>query len=119
MGAHLAVSRGYYQTMVYRLMVLGGAASRAAGNTYVVNVQQRQTPTAASFAKSSIAGSTRTRTEAKGRASQRGAVRAVGRHRGNRRFPCRQSPGQSGERFRDPAQGKRIADDRIFEVTRP
>jgi dolichyl-phosphooligosaccharide-protein glycotransferase len=31
----------YYQTMVYRLMVLGGAATRPANNTYVVRIRQR------------------------------------------------------------------------------
>ena len=69
----------YYQTMVYRLMVLGGAASRAANNTYVVNVRQRQDVSGREFCEVVDRWQYATPEEAKLTASQRGAgFEAVG-----------------------------------------
>jgi oligosaccharyl transferase (archaeosortase A-associated) len=39
----------YYQTMAYRLMVLGGAAAQSANNTYVVRISQRNDTTGRPF----------------------------------------------------------------------
>ena len=69
----------YYQTMVYRLMVLGGAASHPANNTYVAEIAQRQDANGRSFCEVVNRWQYAQPAEAKQSASQRGAgFEAVG-----------------------------------------
>ncbi len=69
----------YYQTMAYRLMVLGGAAARAAGNTFVVSIRQRQDINGGGFCEVVEQRAFASVAEAKANAAQRGAgFEAVG-----------------------------------------
>jgi len=112
----------YYQTMVYRLMVLGGAASRAAGNTYVVKVQRRHDANGREFCEVVDRWQYGNPEEAKATASQRGAgFEAVGLTPWQPAFSVPAIAGlKVASEFRDPAQGTNESPMiRIFEVTRP
>ena len=111
----------YYQTIVYRLMVLGGAASRPTGNTYVVQVRQRSDDNGRGFCEVVDRWQFATPEEAKAMASQRGAgFEAVGLTPWQPAFSVPAIAGlKVASEFRDPAQGTNESPMiRIFEVTR-
>ena len=96
----------YYQTMAYRLMVLGGAASAPINNTWVVRKQQRFDATGREFCEVSDAQSYPSAGEAKQAAALRGPeFVAVGRTPWQPAFPA---PAIAGLRvvqeFRQPEQ---------------
>ena len=112
----------YYQTMVYRLMVLGGAASRPVNNTFVVNIQQRQDVSGRSFCEVVNRWQYADAEEAKVTASQRGAgFEAVGLTPWQPAFSVAAITGlKAASEFRDPAQKANESPMiRIFEVTPP
>lgn len=112
----------YYQSMVYRLMVLGGTAVTPANNTYVVQTRDRVDTNGRRFCE--VVGRTQhaTAAEAKQAAQQRGAgFTAVGLTPWQPAFP---TPAISGLRevaaFRDAGQQASEAPMvRIFEVAKP
>ena len=109
----------YYQTMVYRLMVLGGAAARATDNTYVVHVRQRQDVNGREFCEVVERWRYANAEEAKAAASQRGAgFEAVGLTPWQPAFSVPAIAGlKVASEFRDPAQGANESPlIRIFEV---
>ncbi len=109
----------YYQTMVYRLMVLGGAAARAAGNTYVVQVRQRRDVNGREFCEVVERWQYANPEEAKAAASHRGAgFEAVGLTPWQPAFSVPAIAGlKVASEFRDPAQGANESPlIRIFEV---
>jgi hypothetical protein len=109
----------YYQTMVYRLMVLGGAASRAAGNTYVVQVRQRSDANGSAFCEIVERWQHANSDAAKAMASQRGAgFEAVGLTPWQPAFSVPAIGGlKVASEFRDRAQGPNESPMiRIFEV---
>jgi asparagine N-glycosylation enzyme membrane subunit Stt3 len=111
----------YYRTMVYRLMVLGGNASRAVNNTWVVNTQTRQDVSGRPFCEVINRWQYADPAEAKRTALQRGAgFEAVGL---NPWQPAFSVPAIAGlkqvSEFRDPAQKPNESPMiRIFEVAR-
>ena len=112
----------YYETMAYRLMVLGGAASRPANNTYVVNTRQRQDVNGLTFCEVVNRWQYASSDEAKLTASQRGAgFEAVGLTPWQPAFSVSAIAGlKMASEFRDPAQkANETPMVRIFEVTRP
>ena len=69
----------YYQSMVYRLMVLGGEASEPVNNTYVAQLNERTDVNGRSFCEVVNRWQYATSAEAKASAAQRGAgFEAVG-----------------------------------------
>ena len=111
----------YYQTMAYRLMVLGGAASRPVNNTYLVNIQQRQDVNGRAFCEVVNRWQYANPDEAKVTASQRGAgFEAVGLTPWQPAFTVPAIAGlKVASEFRDPAQRANESPMvRIFEVTR-
>jgi len=112
----------YYQTMVYRLMVLGGVESRAVDSTFVVQIQQRQDSSARTFCEVVNRWQFANPDEAKVSAAQRGpGFEAVGLSPWQPAFSV---PAVGGLRvaseFRNPAQKPNESPMiRIFEVTRP
>ena len=69
----------YYQTMAYRLMVLGGQAAQPVNNTYVVHISQRTDTTGRPFCEVVNRWQYARPEEAKLSAAQRGAgFEAVG-----------------------------------------
>jgi dolichyl-diphosphooligosaccharide--protein glycosyltransferase len=109
----------YYQTIVYRLMVLGGAAARPTGNTYVVHVRQRSDVNGRPFCEVVERWQYASPEEAKAVASQRGAgFEAVGLTPWQPAFSVPAIAGlKVASEFRDPAQGANESPMiRIFEV---
>ena len=112
----------YYQTMAYRLMVLGGEASNASNNTWVVNIVERSDVNGRRFCEVANRWKYSTPEEAKRSASQRGAgFDAVGLTPWQPAFSV---PAIRGVRvaaeFRDPAQKANESPMvRIFEVIPP
>lgn len=96
----------YYQTMAYRLMVLGGAASAPVNNTWVVRKQQRFDTTGREFCEVSDAKSYASAGEAKQAAALRGPeFVAVGRTPWQPAFPTRAITGlRLVQEFREPQQ---------------
>lgn len=112
----------YYQSMAYRLMVLGGEESRPVDNTYVVNVQQRQDVSGRSFCEVVNRWQHARPEEAKASAAARGAgFEAVGLTPWQPAFAVPAIAGlKVASEFRDPAQqANETPMVRIFEVTRP
>lgn len=109
----------YYQTMVYRLMVLGGAAAAPANNTWVVQIQERTDVGGRRFCEVANRWQYERSDEAKRSAAQRGAgFEAVGLSPWQPAFAV---PGVNGLKiaaeFRDPAQKPGESPMiRIFEV---
>ena len=112
----------YYQTMVYRLMVLGGGAASAVNNTWVVNTRDRTDNTGRHFCEVVNRWRYGGSEEAKRTASQRGdGFEAVGLTPWQPAFSV---PAVTGLRvaseFRDPVQKPDESPMvRIFEVTQP
>lgn len=111
----------YYQTMAYRLMVLGGAATRPENNTWVVNTRQRSDVNGRNFCEVVDRWQYASPEEAKVTAAQRGAgFEAVGLTPWQPAFSAPAIAGLkiAGE-FRDPAQKTSESPMiRIFEVAR-
>lgn len=111
----------YYQSMAYRLMVLGGKGSAPVDNTFVVNVQQRQDSNGRTFCEVVNRWQYATPEAAKAGAIQRGAgFEAVGLSPWQPAFSVPPITGLTlAAEFRDPAQ---MANEtpmiRIFEVAR-
>jgi len=109
----------YYQSMAYRLMVLGGAAVSPVNNTWVVETRERTDLGGRRFCEIANRWQYERPEEAKLSASQRGAAfEAVGLTPWQ---PAFASPAVTGLKlaaeFRDPAQGaKETPMVRIFEV---
>ena len=111
----------YYQSMVYRLMVLGGAAATPTNNTYVVETRDRVDTNGRRFCE--VVGRTQhaTADEARRAAEQRGAgFQAAGLTPWQPAFPTTAITGlREVASFRDVGQKESEAPMiRIFEVTR-
>jgi len=109
----------YYQTMAYRLMVLGGAASAPVNNTWVVRKQQRSDTTGREFCEVSDAKSYASAGEAKQAAALRGPEYvAVGRTPWQPAFPTSGITGlRLVQEFREPQQKPDEAPMvRVFEI---
>jgi hypothetical protein len=110
----------YYQTMVYRLMVLGGAAARPSNNSYVVQISDRTDTSGRRFCEVVDRWQYAEPEEAKRSAAQRGAgFEAVGITPWQ---PAFASPAITGltvaAEFREPEQKENETPMiRIFEVT--
>lgn len=111
----------YYQSMAYRLMVLGGAAAEPVNHTYVAEIRRRSDVTGRGFCEVVNRWQYARSAEAKLSASQRGAgFEAVGLTPWQPAFSL---PAVDGLRvaaeFRDPGQkANETPMVRIFEVTR-
>ncbi len=114
-------TEAYYQTLVYRLMVLGGLPAAPASNTWVMRKQQRLDTSGREFCEVSEAQSYATADEAKRVAATRGpAFVAVGLTPWQPAFPV---AGISGLRvvqeFREPQlKPNETPMVRIFELTK-
>ena len=111
----------YYQTMVYRLMVLGGAASHPDNNTYVAEIARREDADGGSFCEVVNRWQYAQPDEAKQSASQRGAgFEAVGLTPWQPAFEVPAITGlKIAAEFRDPQQKESESPMvRIFEVAR-
>ncbi len=122
MAADVDLSRAYYQTMVYRLMVLGGAAARA-GEQHLCRAasRQRHDVNGRAFCEVVEPLAVRQPEEAKAAASQRGAgFEAVGLTPWQPAFSVPAITGlKVASEFRDPAQKANESPMiRIFEVVR-
>lgn len=112
-------TEAYYQTMAYRLMVLGGAPAAPVDNTWVVRRQQRRDGDGREFCEISEAQPYASADEARRAAAGRGPeFVAVGRTPWQPAFPV---PGVNGLRlvqeFREPQQKPSEAPMvRIFEI---
>ncbi len=112
-------TEAYYQTMAYRLMVLGGVPAAPVDNTWVVRTQQRRDDKGREFCELSEGQSYASADEARRAAAARGPeYAAVGRTPWQPAFPV---PGITGMRvvqeFREPQQKPNEAPMvRIFEV---
>ena len=109
----------YYQSMVYRLMVLGGAAATPANNTYVVETRDRVDTNGRRFCE--VVGRTQhaTADEARRAAEQRGArFQAAGLTPWQPAFPTKAIAGlREVASFRDAGQKDSEAPMvRVFEV---
>ena len=106
----------YYQSMAYRLMVLGGAAASPGNNTYVVEIRDGgpdRPPVLRSREPQEICH----RREAKLSAQQRGeASMRLGLPRGSLPSRCRRHRLEDAADFREPAQKANEPMVRIFEV---
>ncbi len=112
----------YYQTMVYRLMVLGGAAAEPSNNTWVVQIRERTDANGRRFCEVSNRWQYERSEEAKQTARQRGAgFEAVGLTPWQPAFSVPAITGMKvAAEFRDPAQKAGESPMvRIFEVTQP
>lgn len=112
----------YYQSMAYRLMVLGGQHSAPVNNTFVVNIAQRQDVDGGTFCEVVNRWQYPTPEAAKAGAAQRGAgFEAVGLTPWQPAFAVPAVTGlKVASEFRDPAQKpEETPMIRIFEVTRP
>ena len=96
----------YYQSMVYRLMVLGGMPTVPANNTWVVETRERADVTGRRFCELVSRTQHATAEEARQVASQRGsAFRAAGLTPWQPAFPAEGITGlREVATFRDPAQ---------------
>ena len=109
----------YYQTMVYRLMVLGGAAARPANNSYVVQLDDRVDTSGRRFCEVVNRWPHADADEAKQSAAQRGrGFEAVGLTPWQPAFAVEPIAGlKVASEFRDPAQKANESPMiRIFEV---
>lgn len=112
----------YYQTMAYRLMVLGGQATKPENNTYVVQIQHRTDVDGDSFCEVVNRWPFPNPEAAKLAASQRGAgYEAVGLTPWQPAFSTTAIAGLTlASEFRDPHQQTSESPMvRIFEVTPP
>jgi asparagine N-glycosylation enzyme membrane subunit Stt3 len=112
----------YYQSMVYRLMVLGGTATNPVNNTYVAHIADRTDSTGRSFCEVTNRWQYGSPEEAKASAAQRGAgFEAVGLTPWQPAFALPAITGlKIAAEFRDPAQKENESPMvRIFEVTQP
>ena len=112
----------YYQTMVYRLMVLGGKAATPTNNTYVVETRERVDASGRRFCEVASRTQHTTAEEAQRVAAQRGAgFTAAGLTPWQPAFPTESIPGlREVASFRDPGQQDNEAPMiRIFEVAKP
>ena len=110
----------YYETMAYRLMVLGGEAARPENNTYVAQINQRSDTTGRSFCEVVNRWQYARPEEAKSSAKQRGAgFEAVGLTPWQPAFAVPAIAGlKVAADFRDPAQKANESPMiRIFEIT--
>ncbi len=110
----------YYQTMTYRLMVLGGEAARPVNNTFVAHITNRTDTTGRSFCEVVNRWQYANPEEAKVSASQRGAgFEAVGFSPWQPAFSVPAITGMKvAADFRDPnQQANETPMVRIFEVT--
>ena len=112
-------TQAYYETMVYRLMVLGGQGVTPVNNTWVVRTQQRHDAAGREFCEVSNAQSYATADEATRAAATRGpGFVAVGRTPWQPAFPVPALAGlRAVQEFRDsqqPASESPMV--RIFEV---
>jgi dolichyl-diphosphooligosaccharide--protein glycosyltransferase len=96
----------YYQTMAYRLMVLGGEAAQPSNNTYVVKINQRTDTTGRSFCEVVNRWQYTRSDEAKRSASERGeGFEAVGLSPWQPAFDVAAVGGlKVAAEFRDPGQ---------------
>ncbi|HEX6161837.1 MAG TPA: STT3 domain-containing protein [Vicinamibacterales bacterium] len=109
----------YYQAMAYRLMVLGGAASRPVNNTYVAQIAQRTDTNGRPFCEVVGRWQYAEPEEAKRTASQRGpGFEAVGLTPWQPAFAVPAVEGlKIASEFRDPAQKENESPMvRVFEV---
>ena len=109
----------YYQSMVYRLMVLGGEASKPVNNTYVVNIRERTDVNGRRFCEIVNRWQYANAEEAKRSVSQRGpGFEAVGLTPWEPAFTLPSIDGlRVAAEFRDPAQKANEAPMiRIFEA---
>jgi len=112
----------YYQTMAYRLMVLGGQAAQPANNSYVVHIQDHADVNGRSFCEVTDRWQFPTPEAARLVASQRGSgYEAVGLTPWQPAFPTPAITGlKPASEFRDPMQSPSESPMvRIFEVTPP
>ena len=115
-------TEAYYQTMVYRLMVLGGMGTASANNTWVVRKQQRLDTTGREFCEVSNAQSYPSADEAKRAAASRGPeFVAVGRTPWQPAFPVAGVAGlRLVQEFREAQQKPNETPMvRVFEVIEP
>ncbi len=109
----------YYQTMTYRLMVLGGMGANPANNTWVVRKQQRQDETGREFCEVSQPRAYASADEAKRAAAGRGPeFVVVGRTPWQPAFPVPPTTGlrvaqEFGEPQQKPNESPMV---RVFEV---
>jgi asparagine N-glycosylation enzyme membrane subunit Stt3 len=109
----------YYQSMVYRLMVLGGAANVPVNNTWVVEIKERTDVTGRRFCEIANRWQHARSEEATQSAAQRGAgFEAVGFTPWQPAFAVPEIKGlKIASEFRDPGQkGNETPMIRIFEV---
>lgn len=112
----------YYQTMAYRLMVLGGAAAVPDNNTYVVELRDRTDTTGRQFCEVVSRVRFATAGEARSAAAQQGrGFHVVGLTPWFPAFPVAAITGlRQVAEFRDP--GQQAAESpmvRVFEITAP
>ena len=111
----------YYQTMAYRLMVLGGTATNPVNNTWVVRKQQRVDGAGRQFCEVSQPQSYASADEAKRAAAGRGPeFVVVGRTPWQPAFPVAGITGlRVAQEFREPQQkSNETPMVRVFEVVR-
>jgi oligosaccharyl transferase (archaeosortase A-associated) len=111
----------YYQSMVYRLMVLGGAATTPANNTYVVETRERVDTNGRRFCEVVGRSQHATADEARRAAEQRGAgFRAAGLTPWQPAFPTTAITGlREVASFRDTGQkDNETPMIRVFEVSK-
>lgn len=111
----------YYQSMVYRLMVLGGKAVAPTNNTYVVETRERVDTNGRRFCEVVSRTQHATADEAKRAAEQRGAgLKAVGLTPWQPAFPTTAITGlREVASFRDAGQKESETPMvRVYEVTR-
>ncbi len=112
-------TEAYYQTMAYRLMVLGGRGAAPANNTWVVRTDQRRDAAGQEFCEVSEAQVFRSAEEASRVAASRGPqFRVVGRTPWQPAFPVPPVTGlRVVQEFREPTQkATETPMVRIFEV---
>lgn len=112
----------YYQTMVYRLMVLGGKATAPVNNTFVVNIRQRLDANGRTFCEVVNRRQYASPQAAKDDAVQRGAgFEAVGLSPWQPAFAAPAVTGLkvASEFFASGQKGNESPMIRIFEVTQP
>jgi asparagine N-glycosylation enzyme membrane subunit Stt3 len=115
-------TEAYYQTMIYRLMVLGGAAAAPVNNTWVVQKVQRVDATGREFCEVLNPQSYATAAEAKRIAASRGPqFEAVGLTPWQPAFPVAALTGlRVAQEFREPQQTlSETPMVRVFEVIQP
>lgn len=114
-------NEAYYQTMAYRLMVLGGRSAAPVNNTWVVRKRQLRDATGREFCEVSNAESFASADEAKQAAAAKGPeFVAVGRTPWQPAFPMAEITGlRVAQEFRQPQQkANETPMVRVFEVIR-